>query len=202
MKNSFWAIITVLGIVSTGMIGCATDGSVKKRFDEMETQVKRNQSDIAYLKKSDEGQNKQLSTLMDTVQDALNRAKEAGRVAKGKFQYHVTLRDEQVRFDFGKSNLPDKAKAVLDAFAAHLKSRNGNVFVEVQGHTDNVGTEAYNLKLGQERAKSIVSYLYVKHGISIHRMATYSYGESKPLVENNSPENRSKNRRVTLVVIK
>jgi outer membrane protein OmpA-like peptidoglycan-associated protein len=202
MKNSFWAIITVLGIVSAGMVGCASEGSVGKGFGALERQVKRNKSDIAYLKQSDEEQNEQLNTLMETVQDALNRAKAGGRVAKGRFQYHVTLRDEQVRFAFNKSNLSEKAKAVLDAFAAHLKSRNNNVFVEVQGHTDNVGSEAYNLMLGKERAKSIVSYLYVKHGISIHRMASYSYGESKPLVENNSPENRSKNRRVTLVVIK
>jgi outer membrane protein OmpA-like peptidoglycan-associated protein len=55
--------------------------------------------------------------------------------------------------------------------------------------------------LGGSRAKAVYSYLHTQHGIPLHRMDVFSYGESKPIADNDNPANRALNRRVTLVVI-
>ncbi len=132
---------------------------------------------------------------------ALARAEEAGKLAKGKFLFEVTLTDEAVKFGFNSATLSNEAKAALDAFAARVKAENKNVYIEVQGHTDSVGSEAYNLKLGQERAESVLRYLNMQHGLPLHRMSAVSYGEFKPVADNQTTSGRAQNRRVTLIVL-
>jgi peptidoglycan-associated lipoprotein len=82
-----------------------------------------------------------------------------------------------------------------------VKAENKNVYMEIQGHTDSVGTDAYNVRLGMARAEVAKTYLYTKHNIPLHRMSVFSYGESKPVAENDTPQNRAINRRITIVVI-
>ncbi|TET85662.1 MAG: OmpA family protein, partial [Desulfobacteraceae bacterium] len=134
-------------------------------------------------------------------EEALARAVEAGKVAEGKLFFEVTFTDEEVHFGFDRNDLSEEAKAALDSFAERLKTDEKNLYIEIQGHTDNTGPEDYNLRLGQSRAKEVYSYLHTQHGIPLHRMNTFSYGESKPLADNNDRSNRAINRRVTLVVI-
>jgi outer membrane protein OmpA-like peptidoglycan-associated protein len=85
--------------------------------------------------------------------------------------------------------------------ASKLKQANKNVFIEVQGHTDSIGSEAYNLKLGAKRAEKVYRYLASEQGLALSRMNYISYGEYKPIADNGSREGRAKNRRVTLVVL-
>ncbi|MBI3785722.1 MAG: OmpA family protein [Deltaproteobacteria bacterium] len=103
-----------------------------------------------------------------------------------------------VNFDYNKSNIRNDAKPILDEAAATLKEES-NVNISVEGHTDSRGTDAYNQKLSERRAKSVADYLSA-HGIATSRLSTVGYGESRPVAGNDSDEGRAQNRRVELRV--
>jgi len=212
MKKTFYALVALAVIFLIGLSGCATKGFVQEQIsqvmDPVKAQAEANKTEIETLKKTTEQQTQQQQQLSETNQEAVARAMEAfdqaeevGKLATGKFLFEVTFSDDSVQFDFDKGDLTDEDKIVLSNFAARIKSQNKNVHIEIQGHTDSIGTEEYNLWLGQVRAESVRNYLYTQHGVSLHRMSTFSYGESKPIVENDTPENRAMNRRITFVVI-
>ena len=168
---------------------------------EVQTSVEANQAEITKLHQTDAQLEGKINDLSGTAKEALQRAEAAGKLAKGKFLYEVTLSDNDVHFGFNKYNLSDEAKAALDQFANKIKAENANVYIEIQGHTDNIGSEKYNLKLGYERAEQVMRYLNMQHGFPLFRMSVISYGESKPIADNHTKEGRAKNRRVTLVVM-
>jgi peptidoglycan-associated lipoprotein len=201
MKVSFCSMAVAVVMMVSGVTGCATQEYVKKQTDEVLKKVQANEMEIADLKKSDSAQNDQLHEIWVTVQEALDRADKAGKLAEGKFLYGVTLSDEYVNFGFNKSDLSDEAKAALDALAGNIKEENKNVYIEIQGHTDSSGTEEYNAKLGQIRAEKVLRYLHVTQGFPLHRMSAFSYGESKPVAGNSTRSDRAKNRRVTIIVM-
>lgn len=211
MKKSLYVLAVASG-VALWTTGCATKEYVQEqvaqsqkvteaKIAEVQKQVEATQMDVANLKKSDAEQNAKIAELSDTAKEALARAEEAGKLAQGKFLFEVTLSDDVVRFGFDKSDLSAEAKAALDAFAEKVKAENKNVFIEVQGHTDSIGSEKYNLELGQARADAVVRYLNMQHGLPLHRMSAISYGEYKPVADNKTADGRAKNRRVTLVVL-
>ncbi len=210
MRKLMWVCLAL--VLALGVSGCATKTFVQEqvaqatkasdaKIGEVQKQVESTQMDVANLKTSDATQNQQIATLSDTAKEALARATEAGKLAKGKFMYEVTLTDEAVKFGFNKTELSSEAKAALDAFAARVKGENKNLYVEVQGHTDSVGSEKVNLKLGQSRAEEVMRYLNMQGGLPLHRMNVISYGEYKPIADNKTAAGRSQNRRVTLVVL-
>jgi len=135
------------------------------------------------------------------VQDAMTRAEETGKLKKAKLLYEVTISEESVPFAYNESELSDDATAALDTFADFLIKENKAFYIEIQGHTDDIGSEDYNLKLGQHRADSVMRYLHISHNIPLNHISTFSYGESKPAVINDGEANRSKNRRVVLMVM-
>ncbi len=108
-----------------------------------------------------------------------------------------TLTLENVNFDYDKSTLRPDAAATLDEAAATLKEW-GNVQVEVAGHTDSKGSDAYNMHLSTHRANAVRDYLIGK-GIEASRLTAKGYGESQPVADNSTEEGRFKNRRVELV---
>jgi outer membrane protein OmpA-like peptidoglycan-associated protein len=212
MRKSAWAVLAIVLVVALGVTGCATKKFVQEevanatkatdaKIGEVQKQVEANQMDVANLKKSDAAQTEQIGKLSDTAKEALARAQEAGKLAKGKILYEVTLTDEAVKFGFDQKVLSAEAKAALDAFAARLKSENKGVYVEIQGHTDSVGSEQYNLSLGQARANEVLRYLATSAGLPLHRMNAISYGEYKPIADNKTAAGRGQNRRVSLVVL-
>ena len=212
MRTQALAVLVGGVALALGASGCATKtyvqdqvGQASKATDvkvgEVQKQVEATQMDVAALKTSDGEQNAKLAQLSDTARDALTRAQEAGKLAKGKFLYEVTLTDDAVKFGFNRSELSAPAKAALDAFAEKIRTENKNVYVEIQGHTDNLGSAAYNLKLGQERAETVMRYLNMQHGFPLHRMNAISYGAAKPIADNKTKDGRAQNRRVTLVVL-
>ena len=75
------------------------------------------------------------------------------------------------------------------------------MIIEIAGHTDNIGDEAYNLELSTNRAKAVVEYL-VQKGINSERMKYIGYGFSKPVASNDSEEGRKQNRRTEMMVVK
>jgi outer membrane protein OmpA-like peptidoglycan-associated protein len=201
MRTKSWIVAVSLAAALVGTTGCATKKYVKKetgavntRVDEVQGQVEQNQT---RLNKHEV----QIGEASKTAQEALRRAQEAGKLAEGKFLYETVLTDEKVKFGFDTSDLSPEAQAALDEFAAQLKSENKNVYIEIQGHTDNVGSEKYNEELGLLRAEAVRRYLNQKHGFPLHRINVISYGESAPVADNGNREGRSQNRRVALVVL-
>lgn len=144
--------------------------------------------------------NSNLGGVSRTAQEALERAQAAGKLAEGKFMYETSL-SSQIAFPFEGNELTDDAKKALDEFAGKIKADNKNVFIEIQGHTDNSGPEYTNLKIGEQRAEVVRRYLAIKHGITLHRMNAISYGETAPIADNKTRTGRIENRRVTLVVL-
>lgn len=103
----------------------------------------------------------------------------------------------QVQFDTNSANIKQESYAELDAFVQFFKdvpAAKG----ELQGHTDNVGKDAYNLKLSQRRADSVKAYVVGK-GIDAERIAAKGYGETKPVADNTTEAGRAANRRVLFV---
>lgn len=102
-------------------------------------------------------------------------------------------------FDFDKYNIRKDAQAKLDDLVSKLAGVNLEVIVAV-GHTDSIGTEAYNLALSKRRSDAIKQYL-VSKGIEANRIYTEGKGESQPIADNRTAEGRQKNRRVEIEVI-
>jgi outer membrane protein OmpA-like peptidoglycan-associated protein len=107
---------------------------------------------------------------------------------------------EPVHFEFDKSSLTPLGRRVLDEAAEKLKD-NPNLTVEIEGHTDSIGTELYNLGLGKRRAEAVKGYLVLRHQIDSERMTALSYGESRPIADNRTAEGRAQNRRVEFKVL-
>lgn len=103
----------------------------------------------------------------------------------------------EVQFDTNSANIKQESYAELDTFVRFFNdvpSAKG----ELQGHTDNVGKDAYNLKLSQRRADSVKAYV-VSKGVDAARITTKGYGEAQPIADNTTVEGRAANRRVLFV---
>jgi OOP family OmpA-OmpF porin len=125
---------------------------------------------------------------------AIAAAPAASPIAAAK----VTLNADAL-FDFDKSVLKPAAKASLDSLAGKVKSLTLEVIVAV-GHTDSIGTDAYNQKLSIRRAEAVKKYL-VSQGIEAKRIYVEGKGESQPVADNKTAEGRAKNRRVQIEAI-
>ena len=112
----------------------------------------------------------------------------------------AAFQNENIYFDFDKSNLKPEAQRVLNNKAAFLRD-NPSYYVLVGGNCDNRGTEEYNLALGERRATSAKDYLLAL-GISGERMKTISYGELRPADPRNNEEAWALNRRDTFSLYK
>jgi outer membrane protein OmpA-like peptidoglycan-associated protein len=139
--------------------------------------------------------------------DAGNKAADAGNKfetmdkANRRLVYEVVLSEDQGGFKFGKTNLPDETKAKIDELVQQLKQDPKNVFIEIEGHTDNVGSHAVNEKIGMERAEAVKRYLYEQYQVPLHKMNVISYGEEKPVAPNKTKAGRAQNRRVVIKVL-
>ena len=102
-------------------------------------------------------------------------------------------------FDFDKAVLKPEGKAKLDDLASKVKAINLEVIIAV-GHTDSVGSDAYNQKLSIRRAEAVKAYL-VSKGIDKSRVYTEGKGETQPVADNKTKEGRAKNRRVEIEVV-
>ena len=115
--------------------------------------------------------------------------------------YEVTLSEDQGNFKFGGTELPDAAKARLDEIVSQAKADPKGIYIEIEGHTDNVGNPAFNEKLGMERAEVVKRYLYEQHQVPLHKINVISYGEGKPVAPNNTRDGRAQNRRVVVRIL-
>jgi OOP family OmpA-OmpF porin len=103
-----------------------------------------------------------------------------------------------VLFDFDRYEIRPEAEPLLEEVVSILK-QNSEIKVEIQGHTCNIGSAAYNQKLSENRAQAVMDYL-VRHGIPSYRLTAKGYGLTEPVASNETEEGRAKNRRVELSV--
>ena len=205
---------TALVAVGIVLVVAAGPGCVRKkvyrgdmeeidgRVVGVESAVEANQRRIGDLETTT---TKKLTTLEGNTQNALqtgtkalNTAEEA---ARGKLLWELTLADDQVKFEFGKAQLNDSGMAALQDLVDQLKSKGRALYMEIEGHTDSVGAELQNEQLGEERAEAVRNYLNEKGGIPLHAMNTISFGESRPVADNETKEGRAQNRRVVIRVL-
>ena len=125
-------------------------------------------------------------------------APKAAAPASGVSQSKITLQADTL-YDFNKSDLKPEGKATLDKIAKDLSKIKLEVIIAV-GNTDSVGTDAYNMALGQRRAQSVKAYL-VSKGVDGSRIYTESKGKSNPVASNATAEGRAKNRRTDIEVV-
>lgn len=139
------------------------------------------------------------SRFLGTEDTTLNQPKKVDITVK-KIEVGKSYKIDDIHFETNSSILSNNAKKIIDEFFTFLYE-NPNIEVEIQGHTDNVGQDQANLVLSEKRAKSVYTYL-VEKGIPMSRLSSNGYGESKPLVSNETFKGRAKNRRTVFVIIK
>jgi len=100
-------------------------------------------------------------------------------------------------FDFDSAKLKPAMKKKLDGFAGEVKASPGDERLDVVGHTDSIGTDAYNQKLSERRAQAVADYLATQ-GVAKDHMTVSGKGESQPVADNKTKEGRAKNRRVEI----
>ena len=131
---------------------------------------------------------------------AANKADAVDKASR-RLVYEVLLSEDSGNFKFGKTDLPDEAKQKIDEMVAQLKQDPKSIYIEIEGHTDNVGADGVNRKLGLARAEAVQQYLYDQYHIPLHKMNVISYGEEKPIAPNNTKAGRAQNRRVVIKVL-
>jgi OOP family OmpA-OmpF porin len=130
--------------------------------------------------------------------DGFLAPKAAAKPGSSVTQSKITLQADTL-YDFNKSDLKPEGKATLDKIARDLSKIKLEVIIAV-GNTDSVGTDAYNVALGQRRAQSVKAYL-VSKGVDGSRVYTESKGKSNPVANNATAEGRAKNRRTDIEVV-
>ncbi len=105
-----------------------------------------------------------------------------------------------ITFESNSAELKESSYSELDR-VVKLMTDNPDIKIEISAHTDNAGSDAYNLRLSKRRANSVMSYMLEKK-ITTSRMISQGYGESKPIYANDTDENKAMNRRVELKIVK
>lgn len=213
MQKKSVALLAGLLVVTLGAsTGCVSKKVFRKNVEEtdarmagVESGVEQNERRTSELAtETDAKINEVRGTAQKAVEvgnQALTSAEEAKKMARGKVLWTTTLSDDRVRFSFDQNELPEGARSILDDLAQKVKSLDKTVYVEIEGHTDNIGSDTYNKMLGEKRADAVRNYLAEKAGIPLHLMNVISYGEASPVTGNNTPEGRSQNRRVVIRVL-
>ena len=146
-------------------------------------------------------QAQQAAAAADSKAAAVNTRAEAIEAASRKLLFEVVLSEDQGKFSFGKTELPAEAKSAIDQMVDGIKTQKSSVWIEIEGHTDNVGDSKYNETLGMNRAEAVKRYLYEQHQVPLHKMNVISYGEGKRVAPNRTRDGRAQNRRVVIKVL-
>jgi OOP family OmpA-OmpF porin len=110
----------------------------------------------------------------------------------------ITLRG--IYFDFDKATIKPESRPALED-AAKILQENPGIRVEIQGHTDSKGSDAYNQNLSERRAQSVVNFLVTQLSIDRARLVARGYGEGMPIATNDTDEGRALNRRVEFLIL-
>jgi outer membrane protein OmpA-like peptidoglycan-associated protein len=224
MRKSLFAA-SLLALTVAVAPACATKkfvrtevGNVNGKVDtlagtveETQERTRKNEERIGAVDQKAEAAGRSATEARSAADAAASAAKDVdsrlgGRIngveaAARKLVFEVTLSEDQGNFKFGKSDLPDAAKMRLDEVIKQVKADPKNIFFEVEGHTDNVGSPEVNERIGMERAEAVKRYLYEQHQIPLHKINVISYGEEKPVAPNTTKDGRAQNRRVVVKIL-
>ncbi len=144
-----------------------------------------------------------VDVILEKIKSAIKLELIKGEIDVEALNDRVVLRlKDEITFPPGSDKLREKAKIILDKIRTIIETVPGDVSVE--GHTDNTpvrGPFESNWHLSAARAATVVTYLLREHSIDPQRMAAVGFGDSRPLVANDTPEHRAKNRRVEIVFL-
>lgn len=210
-KRMKWTVVAVAIVALLGSTACVTKKVYRKDMEQNDSRIKGVESGVEQNERRVEDLGKETDRKISEVRgtaekaveignSALSKAAAAEKAARGKILWETTLSDDRVKFSFDAASIPAEAQTILNDLASKVKGMDKAVYVEIEGHTDNIGNETYNLELGQKRAEAVRNYLSTQ-GLPLHAMSVISYGEANPVAENDSKEGRSKNRRVVVRVL-
>jgi outer membrane protein OmpA-like peptidoglycan-associated protein len=195
---------------SVGEVNTKVD-SLGRSVEETQERTRQNEGKINEVDSKAQAAAQSADKANQAAAAAMNAANDVGAKANEKFDaidkanrkliFEVVLSEDQGNFKFGKTDLPDEAKMRIDQMVQQLKQDPKNVYIEVEGHTDNVGDKAVNEKIGLERAEAVQKYLYEQYQIPLHKISVISYGEDKPVAPNKTKDGRAQNRRVVIKVL-
>jgi peptidoglycan-associated lipoprotein len=227
MFRKFIAAVPIV-VLAAGSTACATKGFVRQNVGEVNDKVdslgrsveetqertRRNEGRIAEVDQRAGAAEQSAQRANSAAAEANSAANAAGTAANAagakadaverasrRLVFEVVLSEDQGNFRFGKTELPDEAKARLDEMITELKADPKGAYFEIEGHTDNVGGKMVNDKIGLERAEAVKRYLYEQHQIPLHKINVISYGEEKPVAPNGTRDGRAQNRRVVVKVL-
>jgi peptidoglycan-associated lipoprotein len=213
MRKEMTTVVALLAIaVLVFSVGCVTKKVYRKdqeatdqRMKGVESGVEQNERRVGDLRKETDDRITEVKGTAEKAVEigsaAMTKAQDAEKLAKGKILWTVTLSDDRVKFSFDQDAIPPAAAKDLDDLAAKVKGMDKAVYLEIEGHTDNVGSDEYNMQLGEKRAKAVMNYLNETGGLPLHAMSAISYGKSKPVADNRTADGRAKNRRVVIRVL-
>jgi len=182
-----------------------------RAIEETQERTRRNEGRIGEVDQKAQAAAQSAQAANDAAVAANANATSVGNEANGKFDaidkaskrlvYEVVLNEDQGNFKFGKTTLPDEAKQKLDEMVSKMKQDPKNIYLEIEGHTDNVGDKVTNERIGLARADAVKRYLYEQYQIPLHKMNVISYGKDKPVAPNKTKTGRAQNRRVVIKVL-
>jgi peptidoglycan-associated lipoprotein len=204
---------------------CATKKFVRTEVSQVNDKVStmgKSLEETQERVRQNEGRISEVDTKAGAAQNSANQAQQAATAASQqatqvgqqasarsdaieasarKLLFEVVLSEDQGKFKFGKTELPTEAESAIDQMVAGLQNQKNAVWIEIEGHTDNVGDARYNERLGLQRAEAVKRYLHEKHQVPLHKINVISYGEEKPVAPNKTRDGRSQNRRVVIKVL-
>jgi len=225
MFRKFFVAVPIVVLAIGGSTACATKkfvrtsvGEVNEKVDsqgraieETQERTRKNEGRITEVDTKAAAAAQAAQAANDAASAANSNATRVGSEANSKFDaidkaskrlvYEVVLSEDQGNFKFGRTNLPDEAKGKLDEMVASMKQDPKNIYLEIEGHTDNVGDKVTNEKIGLARADAVKRYLYEQYQIPLHKMNVISYGKEKPVAPNKTKAGRAQNRRVVIKVL-
>jgi outer membrane protein OmpA-like peptidoglycan-associated protein len=181
--------------------------AVGHSLEQTQERTRRNEQKIAEVDEKAQAADQSARLASSVATQAANTARASGaRVdaidkASRRLVYDLVLSEEQGNFKFGRPDLPANAKTSIDALFRQLNQDPKNVYIEIEGHTDNVGPDAVNRRLGQARAEAVQRYLYEQYHIPLHKMNVISYAGEKPVATNATKIGRAQNRRVVIRIV-
>jgi peptidoglycan-associated lipoprotein len=210
-----------ISAVALGGSACATKKMVKQRVGEVDGKVdtlsksveenqertRTNEGRIGQVDSKATAANQRAVAAGQRADEAygaagkVNARADAIEAASKRLVFEVVLSEDKGGFKFGQSKIPADMQAQLDELVAQLKANPNGGYIEIEGHTDNVGNKVTNEKIGLSRAEAVKRYLYENQQIPLHKMNVISYGEEKPIAPNKTKAGRSQNRRVVIKVL-
>ena len=208
----------ILAIALAGSGACATKKMVRqgigevndkvetlsKSVEENQERTRANEAKIADVDQRAQAASQKAQSRADEAYanaDKVNARADAIEAASKRLVYEVVLSEDEGGFKFNQAKLPQDTESKLDELVSQLKANPNGAFIEIEGHTDNVGPKDVNYRVGLERAEAVKRYLYEQHQIPLHKMNVISYGSEKPVAPNKTKDGRAQNRRVVIKVL-